>query len=103
MHTVKICSQLHASESAGSKIWHSAYPELQPPETFCVCTFDEYFCVDKADNSCLFFILDFTANACDWTKGYIPQTILILKQEQSVSEELKPKIMIENPVGRKSC
>lgn len=60
------------------------------------------FSVDKADNSCLVLLLDFTANTCDWAKGYIPQRILILKQEQSVSEEPKPKITIENPVGIKS-
>lgn len=58
--------------------------------------------MDKADNSCSLLILVFTADACDWTKGYILQRILILKQVQSVSEEPKPKIMIENPVGRKS-
>lgn len=51
----------------------------------------------------LIFILNFTANAHDWTKGYVPRRVLILKQEQSVSEELKPKLMIENPVGRKGC
>lgn len=50
--------------------------------------------MDKADNSCLVLLLDFTANACDWTKGYVLQRILILKQEKSVSEEPKSKIMI---------
>lgn len=39
--------------------------------------------MDKAENSCLFLLLDFTANACDWTEGYILQRILILKQERS--------------------
>lgn len=51
----------------------------------------------------LIFDFGFAAVTCDWTKGYIRERILILKQEQSVSEKPKPKIMIENPAGRKSC